>query len=305
MNFQNAGLLHAAGNRRRAQAAQRQALDNMSEAAFAESRAEDAARQERQLEFGGNSLRMMLCGPQEMLKDMKGKSGGALTYEGCDETYEASDGDGCRVFTPWTTFESKPEDSLRGAILQLLQAQPALAGVTADEVDGLLAMDALQAFYVMDEQLFTFDCDGWAYTLPIRQKDKWVRLHGDECWCPLDQMDETMDTLRKHKGTHPETGEPLGFYLSKDHGGKNEDLEGIARLRVQLKAPLQDWAGDVEDFWPLTQKQWSSSTHTAIAAANAKMMEEAEAEAAAKPLLPEAAAEAAAKPKKSGCCSVS
>jgi len=288
MNFQNAQLNARHRANKSAQAAQRLALDNRSAAAFAELRAEDAARQERQLKFGGNSLRMMLCGPQEMVKDMKGKAGAALTYEGCDETYEASDGDGCQVYTPWTTFESKPEDTLRGAILQLLHTQPALAGVTVDEVDGLLAMDALQAFYVMDEQLFTFDCDGWAYTLPIRKDDNWCRLRGDEFWCPRDQMDETMDTLREHGK----------FYLTNDHGGKGEDLEGIARLRVQLKAPLQNWTGDVEDFWPLTRQQWSSATHAAIQAALTKMMEEAEAAEAAAP------AEAAANPTKSKGCSV-
>lgn len=249
--------------RHRAKRSARAAFGQKSAAAFTESRVEDAARQERQLEFGGNSLRMMLCGPQTMVKDMKGKAGKALTYEGCDETYEASDGDGCQVYSPWTTFESKPQDTLRGAILQLLHTQPALAGVTVGEVDGLLAMDALQAFYVMDEQLFTFDCDGWAYTLPIRKNDNWARLRGDECWCPCDQMDVTMDTLRQHGN----------FYLSNDHGGKGEDLTGIARLRVQLKAPLKDWAGDVDDFWPLTQKQWSSATHTAIEAEDSKAME--------------------------------
>merc|ERR1711865_1282472 len=98
--------LHLDANRRRAarskREAQRDALHTANAAVFEESRVEDAARQQRQLEFGGDSLRMMLCGPQTMMKDMKGKDGAALTYAGSDVTYAAADGDGCQVYTPWT-----------------------------------------------------------------------------------------------------------------------------------------------------------------------------------------------------------
>jgi hypothetical protein len=265
--------LHLDGNRRRAarstRQAQRDALDNADAAVFEELRAEDAARQQRQLEFGGDSLRMMLCGPQTMVKDMKGKDGAALTYAGSAETYLASDGDGCQVYTPWTTLECKQEHTLREAILMLLHTQPALANATAESMEALIEMEALQAFYVMDEDLFTFDdesdADGWAYALPIRKDDKWVRVTGDECWTvDAAQLDHTMEVHREHGSNLTNMSSPAAFWMSSDKGGNGENLIGMRRLRVQLKVPLPEWAAAVEDFWPVTKKFWSDATRQAI-----------------------------------------
>ena len=253
---------------RSARQAQRDALDKADAAVFEELRAEDAARQQRQLKFGGDSLRMMLCGPQAMLKDMKGKDGAALTYAGSDETYAAADGDGCQVYTPWTTLECKQEHTLREAILMLLRTQPALANVTAESMEALIEMEALQAFYVMDEDLFTFDAesdaDGWAYALPIRKDDKWLRVTGDECWTvDAAQLDHTMEVHREHGSNLDNMSSPAAFWMSKDKGGNGENMVGMRRLRVQLKAPIQP-VPDVEDFWPVTKKCWSDATLQAI-----------------------------------------
>ena len=35
-------------------------------------------------------------------------------------------------------------------------------------------------------------------------------------------------------------------------------------MRVQLKAPLAEWAAAVENFWPVTKKYWSDATVQAI-----------------------------------------
>jgi len=199
-----------------------------------------------------------------------------------------------QVYTDWQTFDCKPEDTLRASILKLLHTQPELAGVTEEEVTGLLQMEKLEAFYIMDEELVTFDCDGWAYTLPIRNEDKWVRLRGDELWCPTEtDLDKTMEDIRNHRAD-TETGK---FYVSSGHGGSEQDLDGMARLKVQLKAPLAEWAGDVEDFWPLTKKEWSPDTKEKMAAAEAVAVAKAEAEAEAEEAEQKAAEEAFAKNK--------
>jgi len=248
--------------------AQREALDNASAAVFEELRVEDAARQQRQLEFGGDSLRMMLCGPPTMLKGMKGKDGAAL-----GGGYAAAAGDGCQMYTPWTTLECGDALTLRQAIVQLLHTQPALANpnpnVTAESLEALIDMENLQAFYVMDEEMFMFDSesdtDGWAYAVPTRKDDKWLRVTGDECWT-VDgaELDHTMEVHREHGSNLDEMTSPGAFWMSQDKGGDGEKMVGMRRLRVQLKAPLAEWGTAVEDFWPVTKKHWSDATVRAI-----------------------------------------
>ena len=92
-----------------------------------------------------------------MLKDMKCKDGAALTYAGCDETYAAADGDGCQVYTPWTTLR-KQRRTLREVILMLLHTQPALANVTAESMEALIEMESFASLLRDGQRLVYVRC---------------------------------------------------------------------------------------------------------------------------------------------------
>ena len=85
--------------RRRALEAKKNALASLNADQRAEQNALFAARQAEQETFGGNSLRMMLCGPPGMVMDMKGKDGAALTFADSGEVYvyDHEAGEGCQV----------------------------------------------------------------------------------------------------------------------------------------------------------------------------------------------------------------